>query len=292
MKKMNLRSLAASVCVLSLLFTSCVKVQESAKIQTQSTVTDATKSGYITTPEGPMLASDVHLMENGSHLNIANGHVYKIESATGRTLADFGELRPANGYKLRMPNTSLQQGAKIDNTAGIQPPGTNPGWIVWSQWPSGGGAITSLSTSWVIPAGPTNTTDNQLIYIFNGLSDAAGDNIMQPVLQWGFNGAFGVQKWVIANWYVWPGGSAISYPDSAITAGTTLTGVLTDNGFVNGSYNYTSSFIRVPTITCIPLLSRLFPLRRSLMKHWKHITMDRTPASSNRPIIRALARWA
>jgi hypothetical protein len=58
---------------------------------------------------------------------------------------------------------------------------------------------TSYTGTWVPNSSPTSN-NGQVIYLFTSLIDPYGD-IIQPVLQWGYNGAFGGAYWTIASWY-------------------------------------------------------------------------------------------
>lgn len=64
-----------------------------------------------------------------------------------------------------------------------------------------------MDISFTVPAEPQNLTDSSFVYLFPGLQnlDSSGnpDSLLQPVLQWGYNGSFGSkQHWVIASWVV------------------------------------------------------------------------------------------
>jgi hypothetical protein len=57
---------------------------------------------------------------------------------------------------------------------------------------------------WNIPSSPSDP-DQVLLYIFNGMqpSGASSLPLLQPVLQWGDNGAFGGWYWSMASWYIY-----------------------------------------------------------------------------------------
>jgi hypothetical protein len=120
------------------------------------------------------------------------------------------------------------------------------GWVTWASWSTTAGAkITSLSTSWVVPP-PPSSESGQLVYFFNGLQDDAGDIILQPVLQWGVSGAGGGQYWGAASWHVDSSGHAFYTPVTRVSAGGTLTGVMTLEVQADGSLIYTSAFSGLP----------------------------------------------
>jgi hypothetical protein len=118
-----------------------------------------------------------------------------------------------------------------------------------------------------VPPVPSNTTDNQIVYLFNGLeqtgSGAApgGPFILQPVLQWGYDTteSNGGAYWTIFNQYV---GTVTASAVSAlvkVSPGDVLQGVITLTGSAASGYSYTSQFIGYPaadlTVTDIQQLT-------------------------------------
>jgi hypothetical protein len=171
--------------------------------------------------------------------------VLKVHLATGKTLEDFGQIRRGNSTSGKRPPSTV---TTTGNSPAFNAPYTYS-WIAWSQWHNTtGNPINSFSTNFTVPPAPSVQTDNQLVYIWNGLSDIGGDNVMQPVLQWGNNNRWGSTYWSINNWYVWNGTSAaVSTAELHIAPGTLLQGVLTLTGQQpDGSYNYTSTFAGHP----------------------------------------------
>jgi hypothetical protein len=57
--------------------------------------------------------------------------------------------------------------------------------------------VNSMSGTWIVPRAP-DLDDTQLLYFF--LSATSSTTIVQPVLQYGFNGAFGGYYWTMAVW--------------------------------------------------------------------------------------------
>lgn len=236
------------VIIFSLLFSNCKK-DSSNQAVSSSTKVSPDASGTITTPEGPMPSSSVHLLESGYHLSFQNGHVYKIHTQSGKLAEDFGEIKRSVTNNNRFQHFNRPAGGINTNGAAqlISPPSGN-GWVTWAEWGNTNGQpINYFSTSWLVPSAPT-TNDGQLIFIWNGLEpfDVLLNNpnnmVLQPVLQWGSNNTFGGQYWVISNWCVWNGGAAYTTPQS-VGVGTNLQGVLTYTGRqADGSYNYLCSF--------------------------------------------------
>jgi hypothetical protein len=65
------------------------------------------------------------------------------------------------------------------------------GWQSWCTWNNGAAQpIASFEARWTVPVAPVSA-NGQTIYLFNGLLDAGGTHILQPVLQWGRSPAVG-----------------------------------------------------------------------------------------------------
>jgi hypothetical protein len=235
MKKNHLFNGVFALVISSVILPGCSK-------QVNSSNPDAANptiaNGYVITPEGPILAAHVHRLEPGYHLSIQNGHVLKVHTASGKVMADFGLAHPQTGGPV---NQKAVAGGSTNKFIAPQV----AGWITYAQWSNTTGQpIQYFNTACIVPPAPT-TADNQLIYLFEGLQDAiSGSDIMQPVLQWGYNGSFGGSYWCIANWYVYGNNQAvISGPENNIAPGTSLSASLTAAGRQSdGSYNYVSIF--------------------------------------------------
>ena len=122
------------------------------------------------------------------------------------------------------------------------PAGNGGGWIAWADWiDAGASMITYFSTVWTVPAAPS-TQSGQLIYLFNALEDGPGNDILQPVLQWGVSGAGGGNYWAVASWYVDSSNHAFCTPATQVNVGDRLSGLITVAIQADGSLNYTSQF--------------------------------------------------
>lgn len=113
------------------------------------------------------------------------------------------------------------------------PADTNPNWLSYSDLT--GSPVPPLAKfigSWTVPDLPTN--QNLSIFFFNGLEDAEGQNILQPVLQWGSTAHGAITgSWSIASWYAGSSNApAFSSEAIPIDPGTALTGVMELNGAV------------------------------------------------------------
>jgi len=137
-------------------------------------------------------------------------------------------------------------GSSEGGIAARNPADQSGGWVTWASWRNAtGSAISSFSTSWVVPAPPAAPA-GQLVYLFNGLQNATGSEILQPVLQWGSSGAGGGPFWSIASWHVDSQGHAYCTPSTPVNPGDLLTGMMTMTGaFNDGTHNYRCEFVGV-----------------------------------------------
>src|SRR5580698_4598032 len=97
MRKTNFIIVAAAIPLLSFFFAGCKKdsAPKSPNAVTNGLSAKSTAAdSMVLTPEGAMPASQVHLIENGYHLELKGGHVLKVETRSGRLAADFGLLKP------------------------------------------------------------------------------------------------------------------------------------------------------------------------------------------------------
>ena len=151
MKKTNL--ICAAVLLMTLIISGCKKEYSNpaSTLTGKSTTTAAVPDSMIITPEGLMPKSQVHLIEDGYRLELRNGHVLKIETATGLTSEDFGAVQIAapNG-KNSQPN-SISRG--FNNRNALAPSGN--GWVTYSEWGNmASQPINYFSTNWNVPTAP------------------------------------------------------------------------------------------------------------------------------------------
>ena len=201
----------------------------------------------VITPGGLRPRSHVHLIEPGHHLSGKGGVFKKIETETGTIIKEFG---PMNTQKNATRKTLRVKRKTVSKRAGeaVSPQPISDQWIVYSGWTNDSGhPISYFATGWVVPPAPA-MHDNQLIYLFNGLENAANDVILQPVLQWGVSPIGGGNYWAIANWYVGApkSGLAIHGPLIPVNVGDRLQGIMTLTRQSNDLFSYNSSFDGYP----------------------------------------------
>jgi hypothetical protein len=135
-----------------------------------------------------------------------SGSDWKILGLAGETLKQIGRSAP-------------------------EPADTNPNWLSYSDLTGDPvPPITRFVSTWKVPGPPTN--GGLSIFFFNGLEDVNGDNILQPVLQWGSTAHGAITgSWSIASWYVGGTGSpAFSSEAIPVKPGVELTGTMVFDG--------------------------------------------------------------
>ena len=123
------------------------------------------------------------------------------------------------------------------------------GWQSWSSWINRSGLpIASFVSQWTVPVAPA-TANGQTIYLFNGLQDATGTHIVQPVLQWGPSPARGsIDAWGLSSFWVGgPDDPMFTTHWTPVAAGTVVTGRMTVEAQPNGLFSCTSEFDGYPT---------------------------------------------
>jgi hypothetical protein len=111
-------------------------------------------------------------------------------------------VRQSNrGWEIRALGTDAW--TSIDHKPEAQLETETGGWQSWSRWTNRTShPIVSFVAQWTVPVAPA-AANGQTIYLFNGLQDAAGHHIVQPVLQWGPSPARGsTNAWGLASFWV------------------------------------------------------------------------------------------
>ncbi|KAJ3107087.1 hypothetical protein HK100_003645, partial [Physocladia obscura] len=134
---------------------------------------------------------------------------------------------------------TIKSGASSASSSSIVP--FESGWIADANWYNNlGSPINSFSTSWFVPPVPA-TISGQTLFIFNSIEPAAGNAILQPVLQFGGSAAGGGNYWAIAHWYVGPSATYFT-PLVTVSVGQQLTGLIQLQSISGSSYTYLSSW--------------------------------------------------
>jgi hypothetical protein len=181
-----------------------------------SAVSSLTKSPSVTTPWGSAPSSCVHPVGSG---------VASVEH----------ELGGGGGIVVTYTNgitTTFQScsGGGTDSTL------TN-GWVETGY--ADVSPTTSISAHWKVPGAPSSN-DNQIIYMFPATQNCFSNCgnyvfIIQPVLQWGYNGDFGGSYYVLASWWVDSNGNYFYSTPINVSPGDKLIGSEKSNK-CNSSY--------------------------------------------------------
>ncbi|KAJ7679297.1 hypothetical protein DFH06DRAFT_1415368 [Mycena polygramma] len=144
----------------------------------------------------------------------------------------------ANGTVLHVATPTPRTTSAATNAAALR-----QGWVTYASWSNTGAPIGSFKSSWNVPKVPAGQ-HGELLYLFNSIEPAAGDAIMQPVLQYGISPAGGGQYWSVASWYI--------YQDQVfhsalvpVNVGQLLTGEIHLVGTSKEGYAYNSRFTNI-----------------------------------------------
>ncbi len=199
-------------------------------------------TGIVITPGGSRPSDTVHAVPARTVVS-ASGGVLRNIHPDGTVLADYGAAPQAVDTPLAM----MTAGASTTAAELDRPPGLGTGWITFVSWSNTTATPISQFTSiWTVPAEPTSR-DGQLLYLFNGMQNAAG-YIYQPVLQWGSSPAGGGNFWSVATWYVGPVGSPTFHSESVqpVNVGDELAGVIGLTGQSADGFSYEAGFLGIP----------------------------------------------
>jgi hypothetical protein len=202
-----------------------------------ATLASPAASKTCVTPFGQRLHDNVHAVPKGMTPNLKPKNTRTYNSFLGGRVIHFNDkvhLVDAAGTVLHV---ATDEGTKVRRSL-VQDEAPQPvvALVAWNN--TGGSPISSFTATWTVPPLPPND-DGQIIYIQNQISDASGNGVLQPSLQYGHTNAGGGSYWAVASWYEVKGNV---YHTNAVpvSVGDALTGVIK---LISGSqYNYTTSF--------------------------------------------------
>ncbi|KAJ6565882.1 hypothetical protein DFH09DRAFT_1314664 [Mycena vulgaris] len=175
------------------------------------------KSDTVLTPGGHRNRASIHAVPAGGRIAHVDGAIHVLA---------------ANGSVVHIASP----------TPAASPPAlAKTGWITFASWfNTAGPSIGSFVASWTVPPAPT-TWNNQLIYLFNSIEPAAGNAIMQPVLQYGLSPAGGGQFWGVASWYLFQD-QVFHTTLVPVSVGQRLDGEVQLIGASGSTFDYNSQF--------------------------------------------------
>src|SRR5262245_8619727 len=176
---------------------------------------DIARSDYVDTPNGSFHKSCIYEL----------GDDETIEEDGSVVRPDGSRFTPAAcAHEVRNTRTSV---AHVPTDGEITP--TINGWaIAADDWQSRVW-MKSLFADWHVPKAPS-VYRAQLVYLFPSLEDMPVTRIIQPVLQYGPNGAFGGKGWVLASWYVGPNNVSMHSKPIGVKVGDYLSGMMLSSG--------------------------------------------------------------
>jgi len=178
------------------------------------------------TPGGFLHSKCVHEVPSGSVVS-KDGDYIIVQHGSQEMVIPPCEYRPSSIRSKASLSKQDSQGKR------------DSGWIVWGS--AQGTSYSSFNGGWKVPAVPS-AANNQTVFFFTGLEDAEGDEIIQPVLQWGPSYAGGGEYWTVASWWVTSTGSALFSTLTRCNTGDyifgtmkqTTSGSWTISTFING----------------------------------------------------------
>lgn len=254
MKRELIIYLAGSLFLLTFVFSGCKKALDERQTPSATTVAlQENPNDTVSTPDGPRLRSQVHIIKRGDHVALVGNHYKEINPVTGEVVFDFGEAHHTPASSGTLSGTTAGTVFERRPVGGVPGPGYGGnGWLTEQNWTSPTGQIYAIATDWVVPTAPVATYGaGQTLYIWYGIQETSGVDIIQPVLQYGYSAAGGGNGWYIDNWFVFDGlPEGVGEDLVQVQPGAQLVGdvyVSSVNG--GGSYNYTSTFIGFPQTT-------------------------------------------
>jgi hypothetical protein len=128
-------------------------------------------------------------------------------------------------------------------------PSLGTGWVTFASWENPTGTpISQIDTTWTVPLAPAAGNAGQTIFLFNGLQNSEGSNLLQPVLQWGTSQAGGGGYWGISNWYIDDSGNVCHSDLLPVLPGQVLTGIVALGQQSDGQCTYTIGFDGYPQL--------------------------------------------
>jgi hypothetical protein len=186
--------------------------------------------GWVQIPGALIRPDCVHEIPNGARVVIDGDKVTGDVTLEGVSVGHFAACPEA-------PVITRPRGGRSVNLAGV--PGTGNGWVEAVQMPvalGGGDNIDWISGTWTVPSNPS--ASGALNYFFNGIEPTSQNWILQPVLQWGNNGMFGGNYWVLSSWLVGSNGYAFHSPPVNVYPGHTINGYTWITGVSGSTTNW------------------------------------------------------
>jgi len=166
--------------------------------------------------------SCVHHVPSGSVLTKNDDGSFLVQTP------EAGSYRVAacKHKEIRLNGKSKQRKIRGGRMAALVAPQACEQWIVDTiQTLADPNGFDYMSSNFMVP-NPPKSDPSTLLYTFPSLCDAASDDIIQPVLQWGSGPGGGGAEWIFESWYVGNAGSFHSDLLGPLTPQTPLFGFM------------------------------------------------------------------
>jgi len=208
-------SIIGTAALIGFCVSSAVQAQSMVQAQDIAALQKAHPT-WVQVP-GQLIRPDcVHELPKGSRVEVVGDQITGDITMGGRVIAHYNACPE--------PGISTRNRSNAAAPATIAP-GVGNGWVEAVLDDVSLGSSDNLdwvSGTWKVPAAPAAT--GGLIYLFNGMEPSTQNWILQPVLQFGNNGYFGGNYWVIASWLVGPNNYAFYSPAETVHTGDTIYG--------------------------------------------------------------------
>ncbi len=189
------------------------------------------QGAYVATPAGLYDRSCVHQIPNGAHVGL-HGRVTRSDGSTFQLPACTHPAHP-----------NLPQWAGSSHS--VASPSLN-GWLEWDSATLSSDTFGTLTADWKVPAKPSGSYSGQEVYYtFPGLENSS--YIIQPVLQYGYNGDYGGSFWSGASWRCNSGSDCLHGDTIMATTGDSIHGSVQASSCVNGTCTWTIVLVDVIT---------------------------------------------
>jgi hypothetical protein len=211
--------------ILGLLAAGLISSAAGQQADTDTATSLKAHPGWVRIPGALIRPDCVHEIPNGADVVISDNKITGDVTLGGVLVAHYDPCPEAP--VITRPHEGGSQ--TVTGVPTCPPPpagnGTGNGWVeaLPYQVPLSSGDIDYLYGTWTVPTNPS--ANGGLIYLFNGVVSSDKNWILQPVLQWGADGTFGGNYWVIASWLVGNCGSYVFHsPAERVSPGHTIVG--------------------------------------------------------------------
>jgi hypothetical protein len=203
----------------------------------------AAHPGWVQIPGALMHPSCIHELPKGARVEVIGDKLTGDVTMGGRVIAHYNACAEA---PISTRGRATAATAAMAATPGQAAPAlqakkapTVNGWVEAIEHNvslASSDNLHEVSGYWFVPSNPSS--NGGLVYLFNGMEPSTQNWILQPVLQYGNNGYFGGNYWVIASWLVGSNGYAFYSPAERVNPGDKIYGVTFITGEASGKLNW------------------------------------------------------